>query len=107
LAAVTLRLNLPAILLVNGVVYPLQLMLVVPFLRAGAWAFRVDGPKLSIGQIFKMIRANAWHAITTLWVATAHALAVWLILACLVSGLVYFVLSGVLRHFWVTSDDAH
>ncbi len=107
LAAITLRLNLPAILLVNGVVYPLQLMLVVPFLRAGAWAFRVDGPKLSIGQIFNLIRANAWHAITTLWVATMHALVIWLIAGCLVTGVVYFVLSGVLRRCWVTNDDPH
>ena len=42
LAAVSLRLNLPAIMLVNGVVYPLQIALLVPFLRAGAWLFRVD-----------------------------------------------------------------
>ena len=41
LAAITLRLNLPAIMLVNGVVYPLQLALLVPFLRAGAWMFRL------------------------------------------------------------------
>ncbi len=64
LAAVTLRLNLPAILLVNGAVYPLQLTLLIPFLRAGAWLFRAEGPKLTIGQIFGLIRANAWHAIT-------------------------------------------
>src|ERR1700679_2600498 len=49
LAAVSLRLNLPAILVVNGAVYPLQLILLVPFLRAGAWLFRADGPKISIG----------------------------------------------------------
>ena len=48
LAAVTLRLNLPAILLVNGLVYPLQIALLVPFLRGGAWIFRADGPKLSV-----------------------------------------------------------
>src|SRR5579863_6612431 len=52
LAAVTLRLNLPAIMLVNGAVYPLQLTLLIPFLRAGAWIFHADGPKLSVGQIF-------------------------------------------------------
>ncbi len=79
LAAVALRLNLPAILLVNGAVYPLQLILLVPFLRAGAWMFRVDGPKISIGEIFNLIRANVWHATTTLWIATMHALIVWLL----------------------------
>jgi uncharacterized protein (DUF2062 family) len=101
LAAVTLRLNLPAILVVNGAVYPLQLILVVPFLRAGAWLFRVDGPKISIGEIFNLIRANMWHAITTLWVATMHALAVWLVAGCAASAIVYLVLLTLLRRYWV------
>ena len=100
LAAVTLRLNLPAILLVNGLVYPLQLTLLVPFLRAGAWMFRVAGPKLTIGQIFHLIRANAWHAIATLWIATMHALVIWLIAGCVVSGATYLVLAALLRRFW-------
>jgi len=107
LAAVALRLNLPAILLVNGVVYPLQLALLVPFLRAGAWIFRVDGPKLSIGQIFNLIRADVWHAIATLWIATMHALVIWLIAGCAVSGGVYLVLAALLRRYWVVADDSH
>jgi uncharacterized protein (DUF2062 family) len=101
LAAISLRLNLPAILLVNGVVYPLQLTLLVPFLRAGAWMFRLEGPKLTIGQIFNLIRANVWHATVTLWIATMHALVVWLIAGCVVSSTVYLVLVILLRRFWV------
>jgi uncharacterized protein (DUF2062 family) len=101
LAAISLRLNLPAIMLVNGVVYPLQIALLVPFLRAGAWLFRVDGPKLTVTQIFHLITTNLWHAILTLWVATMHALVVWLILGCAVSGLVYLVVVTLLRLFWV------
>ena len=101
LAAVTLRLNLPGILLVNGAVYPLQLILLVPFLRAGAWMFRVDGPKLTIVEIFNLIRTNVWHAIATLWIATMHALVVWLIAGCVATGIVYLVLAMLLRRFWV------
>lgn len=103
LAAVTLRLNLPGILLVNGVVYPLQLTLLVPFLRAGAWIFHVDGPKLSIGQIFHLIRSDVWHAIATLWVATMHALVAWVIAGCATSAVAYLVLCAVLRRFWVVA----
>lgn len=101
LAALALRLNLPAIMLVNGVVYPLQLTLLIPFLRAGAWLFRVEGPKLTIVQIFKMIRANVWHATVTLFSATMHALVVWLIAGCVVSSLVYLLVVTLLRRFWV------
>lgn len=107
LAAVLLRLNLPAILVVNGAVYPLQLMLLVPFLRAGAWMFRVDGPKISIAEIFNLIRTNVWHAIATLWIATMHALVVWVLAGCVVSVVAYFVLLAALRRFWVHQDDSH
>jgi uncharacterized protein (DUF2062 family) len=107
LAAVTLRLNLPAILLVNGAVYPLQLALLVPFLRAGAWIFRADGPKFSIGQIFNLIRTDVWHAITTLWIATMHALVIWLIAGCAASGVVYLALAALLRRYWVVAHDSH
>jgi uncharacterized protein (DUF2062 family) len=101
LAAVTLRLNLPAIMLVNGLVYPMQLTLIVPFLRAGAWLFHVEGPKLTVVQIFNLIRANVWHATVILWVSTMHALVVWLITASVVSSVAYLLILLLLRRFWV------
>jgi uncharacterized protein (DUF2062 family) len=100
LAALALRLNLPAIMVVNAAVYPLQLAFLVPFLRAGAWLFRVEGPKLTAVQIFQLIRANVWHAILTLFTATMHALVVWLIAACIVSSIVYLIAVTLLRRFW-------
>lgn len=106
LAAITLRLNLPAIMLVNGVVYPLQLTLLIPFLRAGAWVFRVEGPKLTIVEIFSLIRSNVWHAIATLWIATMHALVIWLLAGCAATAIVYAVLVMLLRRVWV-KHDAH
>lgn len=105
LAAIALRLNLPAILLVNGVVYPLQLMMVVPFLRAGAWLFRVEGPKLTIVEIFHLIRVDTRHAIATLWTATMHALMVWMVAGCIVSTLVYLILAAMLRRLWISPTD--
>jgi len=101
LAAVTLRLNLPAIMLVNGLVYPMQLTLIVPFLRAGAWLFHVEGPKLTVAQIFNLIRANVWHATVILWVSTMHALVAWLIAAAIASSVAYLLILVLLRRFWV------
>jgi uncharacterized protein (DUF2062 family) len=101
LAAVTLRLNLPAIMLVNGLVYPMQITLIVPFLRAGAWLFHVEGPKLTVVQIFNLIRANMWHATVVLWVSTMHALVAWLIAASIVSSVAYLLILLLLRRFWV------
>jgi uncharacterized protein (DUF2062 family) len=107
LAALALQLNLPAILLINGAVYPLQLALLVPFLRAGAWMFRAHGPTPSIGQIFHLIRTDVWLATTTLWIATMHALVIWLIAGCAATAVVYLVLAALLRRFWVVAHDSH
>jgi hypothetical protein len=38
-AAVVLRLNFPALQLVNYLVYPLQILLLWPFARLGKWLF--------------------------------------------------------------------
>ena len=83
LAAIRFRLNLPAIQLVNGLVYPLQLALLIPFLRLGEWITASQPIPISLGRIFAMIRADVWNATTTLWTATLHALTAWAVLAAL------------------------
>jgi uncharacterized protein (DUF2062 family) len=100
LAAAVLRLNLPAIQLVNGLAYPLQLALLIPFLRAGAWLFGATPPSLTAGSVFEQIHANVWHAIVTLWTETLHALVAWLLAATIVSLLVYAVTLPLLRRAW-------
>ncbi|MEO8373023.1 MAG: DUF2062 domain-containing protein [Candidatus Solibacter sp.] len=100
-AALALRLNLPAIQLVNGAVYPLQLVLIIPFLRAGAWLFGEGGVgALTLSRLFELIRSDMWHAIVILWSATLHALVAWLAVSAIAASLVYFTLLPVLRRVW-------
>ena len=109
LAAVKFRLNLPAIHLVNGVAWPLQLILLIPFLRAGAWMFGDSSFAITLAQVAALIRSGVWHAISTLWIATMHALAVWLLVASLGTGLLYIVLVPLLEKLWaytIRSVDA-
>ena len=77
LAAIVLRLNLPAIQLVNGAVYPLQFILLIPFYRLGAWMFGADASTISLQGVVALIRAGVGHAVRTLWVVTMHALVAW------------------------------
>ncbi|HLW73449.1 MAG TPA: DUF2062 domain-containing protein, partial [Gammaproteobacteria bacterium] len=53
-AALALRLNLVLIQIVNNLVYPLQLLLLIPFVQAGQWLFRQPPLPLSVGQIVAM-----------------------------------------------------
>jgi uncharacterized protein (DUF2062 family) len=97
LAAIVLRLNLPAIQLVNGVVYPLQLILLIPFYRMGAWMFRADVSTISLDGVKALIREGVWHAIRTLWVVTMHALLAWLVLGMVALAILYAVLVPLVR----------
>ncbi len=70
LAAILLRLNLPAIQLVNGVVYPLQFLLLIPFYRLGAWMFRADASTVSLGGVLALI---TWLALGMIALAILYA----------------------------------
>ena len=101
LAAILLRLNLPAIQLVNGLVYPLQLALIIPFLRSGAWLFGDhEVPGLTVRKMFELFRADLWHAIAMLWTATMHGLVAWLLFGGIAAAMVYAVALPALRRVW-------
>ena len=97
LAALLLGLNQPAIQLVNFVAYPLQLAMLVPFLRLGERLFGAPPMGLTPAQMVVMIRTDVGHAIITLWSATMHALVVWLAVGMVVVPLLYPLLTVVLR----------
>lgn len=97
LAAIIFRLNLAAIQLVNWLVYPLQLALLIPFYRVGAWIFRTRPTELSVLHIVTLIRGNLVQAITTLWTVTVHAIVAWVLLGSILTGLLYLIFVPILR----------
>jgi uncharacterized protein (DUF2062 family) len=79
LLALTLRLNLPAIQAANYIAMPLQLLLMVPFLRLGAWMFAAGSSPgtsavdlLSLSPMAMAVQCAA---------LTAHAVLAWMLLA--------------------------
>jgi uncharacterized protein (DUF2062 family) len=97
LAALVLRLNLPAIQLINYFVYPLQIALLLPFFRLGERLFRAPHLPLSVPQIYAMIHASMMDAIRLLWTTTWHAMVVWCLAAPVFTALVYAPLVTTLR----------
>ena len=80
-AALALRLNLPAIQCVNYLAYPLQFALLVPFIRLGGWLFR-SAPGVGVAGVLT---------------AALHAIVAWFCVCAPVGLLVYAILSVVLR----------
>jgi uncharacterized protein (DUF2062 family) len=89
LAALLLRLNQPLIQAVNFLAYPLQLALLVPFLRAGEWLFQEPHTPLSPAKIIAMGHADLPGTIASLWTVTWHGAVVWAVASVPVGFLVY------------------
>ena len=102
-AALIFRLNLPAIQLVNYLIYPLQLFFLLPFIRLGEMLFRATPLQLSLAQMLAMARADLPHAVASLWLAGAHAVSAWLLIGPPAILLLYFLLSRALRRVAATS----
>ena len=86
LAAFSFRLNMAAIQTVNYIIYPLQLLLYIPFLKAGAY---IGGQefKYSLSDITTMVYDHPWETIQKFFVINMYAILLWL----LVVVVVYFV----------------
>lgn len=97
IAAIALRLNLPAIQLVNYFVYPVQVALLVPFFRCGEKLFRAPHFPISVPQIYGLFHAGTWNATKLLWTSVWHAIVVWGMIAPFFVGLVYMILLPLLR----------
>jgi uncharacterized protein (DUF2062 family) len=96
-AAFVLRLNLPAIQLVNYLIYPVQLVLFLPFLQAGSRIIGARPVALSMTDVFGMIKSAPWTLIKMLWVASLGAMAIWMVVSPVLIAAIYFTLAPVLR----------
>jgi uncharacterized protein (DUF2062 family) len=80
LLALAFRLNLPSIQLVNYLVSPLQLLLIIPFVRVGEHLLGAAPQPLSISAGFALLSQGALFAIRVLWDAIIHAAIGWALL---------------------------
>ncbi len=97
LAAIAFRLNLPAIQLVNYLVYPLQIILLIPLYRAGEFLFNAEHLPISATQVLNLIKEDVWGTIRFLWETTWHAVVVWAILAPFAIAILYYALYPAIR----------
>ena len=97
LVAFVWRLNLPAIQIVNYFVYPLQILLIVPFFRAGEKLFGAPHLPLSVPQIVATVHSGFWGATRFLWTTIWHAAVAWCLIAPLFVALAYVIFVPLLR----------
>jgi uncharacterized protein (DUF2062 family) len=96
LAAVALRLNLPAIQLVNYITSPVQLVLIIPFVRVGEHLLGATPQPLSIKAGLALLAAGVLNAVVVLRDAIVHATIGWLLIGPIVIYVLYRLLRPVL-----------
>ncbi|MGH8281992.1 MAG: DUF2062 domain-containing protein [Gammaproteobacteria bacterium] len=95
-AAVIFRLNLPLIQAVNFLAYPLQLLLLIPFMQAGQWLFRQPPLPFTRDELWQLLHSGWRHAIEQLWLYSLHGVVAWLLLGGAGALLVYVILRPIL-----------
>ena len=93
--AFTLRLNLPAIQAANYAVMPLQLLLIVPFVRLGGWL--VSSSPNHAAQASLLLHTTPLKLVTQMGSLAGQALLAWVLIAVPAVLLLTFALTLVLR----------
>ncbi len=91
------RLNLAASQLANHLMYPVELLLIVPFLTWGARVFRTGPLPLSPRLLFATVRTHPIDLVRSLWLWEWHALALWAAAAVVLLPAIALLLTPVLR----------
>jgi uncharacterized protein (DUF2062 family) len=96
-AALWLRLNQPIIQLVNYLAYPLQVILLIPFYRAGEILFRADPvPIVNVADLAKRFGDGPWQFMLDYGRVGLYGIVVWMLLAPVIAGVAYLALKPLL-----------
>jgi uncharacterized protein (DUF2062 family) len=98
IAGIALGLNQPIIQLVNYLVYPLQLVLLLPFYRTGETLFRRPHvPIFSVVELLDRFRAGPLQFVIDYGMVALYGVVVWCLVAVPAAGLLYLILRPVLN----------
>jgi uncharacterized protein (DUF2062 family) len=94
---VWLRLNQPLIQLVNYLAYPLQILLLIPFYRAGERLFGAEPvPIVNVPDLVARFGADPWQFLVDYGLVGLYGIAVWCLAALPLAALGYALLKPVL-----------
>jgi uncharacterized protein (DUF2062 family) len=94
--AVLLRLNIVAAQIANHAVFPLELALVIPFIRLGARVFRTSAMPITTSVFLQDARSSPIALVRLVWMWEWHAVVVWIVFAAMAAPLIALTLTPVL-----------
>jgi len=94
--AILLRLNIAASQLANHVIYPLQLLLLVPFLQLGSYVFHTEPLPFSARVLLEAARRDPIALVRRIWRWEWHAFLIWTVIAAVLVPLIALALTPLL-----------
>lgn len=91
LSALLFKLNHVAIQTVNYAVYPLQILLLIPFLKMGEWLFQATPIPLNVELIIEQFKMNFWLSLEKYAMSFVMGAVAWMIVAPIAYMFIYFI----------------
>ena len=92
IAGVRLKLNQPIIQLINWLVYPLQLALILVFVRIGQWITHAPPVSFSVPELIQTLHQSPLKFLQEFGVCQLQGLVAWLFIAPVFAAIVFFAL---------------
>ena len=93
------RLNQPALQLANYLAYPLQLALLLPFIRLGERLFHAPRLPLSLAAVTAAMQSDFWGGLRWLWTSLWHGSVAWALAVPVPTALLAWALVPLFRTF--------
>jgi uncharacterized protein (DUF2062 family) len=91
------RLNQAMTQLFNWLVYPLQIVLIIPFFRLGSSLFHAEPITVTVRHVIDSYRTDFWETINLLGEITLHAVVAWLITCIPIGVVLYLIFKPLMR----------
>ena len=99
------RLNHVAMVAANYAAYPLQILLFIPFFKAGAWLTGGPPVRFTVEQVRTELTAGIWPTVVRYADANTRALGAWILIAPLFTWLLFAVFVRLLARLPVPRRD--
>jgi uncharacterized protein (DUF2062 family) len=96
--AFVFRLNVAASQLGNHIVYPLELILIIPFIHVASRIFHTAPMPLSASELLRAAREHPLDISRQLWLWEWHAFLLWAAIAIVAIPMIALTLTPILRH---------
>ena len=95
-AAAVMRLNMVAVHTVHYAMTPVQLLLIIPFVRVGEHVVGAKPQPLTVSEGMALLAQGVVHAVVTLWSAIVHAVIGWIVIGPIAIAACYYIFRWIL-----------